>query len=578
MKNLGSYHDKNNNIIYAFISNGTNSYLCKTNATTINWEYVEGTPTAFEIDNKAYFVQKDNDILFVKGETQTISSVDGGVFYIDGSAIKLYGKDNNPTPKYITYSKERLWTGNITEIGGVSQASGGKAWNMVSKVFPEADDTTVDNTDFATLTVTKGVRTKIEDTNGTPTVDLSGFNVGDNVYISGTDTDLGEEVLNNRYYEITEKTATYIIIDADTDSQTGTVSTINVSLRGNTWCPSNVVYEDILDGAGIFKCDSNESDEVMQIVDMLGFVAIFRRRSIYFFTGALETANFSLAKKLNVTYGAVSSDVAITSGGIWFVSQYGLSKIEGVTVKTTRTELDNIVELTPTEIILPDFNNIANKNKLIVHSLGRKIWLHSADEHLTYALDTYANDWTQYDGILAEDIIDINNETYALYKHLVFKLDTEYQLFDMVTYTAKDMASRYKTGIIDFNNSIDYKELLHLRTLLQGIATSANDVIVTFNLYYNGSSTIGRSVAFDVRTGGLETWYNISTSETDTWNDISSNETLTWSDILGDNVTMMNRDSYDLGTVTDLQLEFTHTGSEDFKVSNIVIEFDLNRR
>ncbi len=580
-KNLGTYYFKEQDKLVAMLSNGSYAYLCKSDPETISWSYVEATPTKFTSTSAVEFVSHNGYLIFVNGDTKTISSKKGGVFAWDGSStsIVLYGVANNPTGEHIELHSERLWVGNLSELEGVAVADAG-SWCAVSKIFPEAADTAIDETDFATLLITLGDRTKIEDSHGTPTVDLSGFSVGDVVYIAGCDKDTGIEVLNGNFYEIKEKATTYIVIDADT-SKSGltTPTTIDVNLRGNTWEPSTTDYDDALVGAGIFRCDNNASDEILALRSAFGNLVILREVNNYLFTGALESGDFTLARAINVPYGTLTSSTTKSSSGLWFSTKNGLGKLEGTTVITAKTEFDNLVDITTSYPIQVSYDAINDKSNIEMHLVGREVWIVDTDTNIVWAFDTFNGDWHKRTFRLTDNMIDVDEEYYSMYKHLVFKLEDDYQYFNETNYSFSDLPSTWRGSFKDAGMPINSKDYKMLYALIEGSATDKEQLILTFNLYYDGERTIGEAVSFDIKTATVNTWATAlqysNNVPAQTWDTITSSGTLTWQEILGgtDDNMVENREYY-LGTAKNFQPEIVHTDNSSFKVSRFYMDYD----
>ena len=200
--NYGSF--QYGDYLYSFLGTSTSQYLCKADVTAIvlSWEYVEATPTEFTTTQKASFQEYQGNVIFVKNEKQTISGDDGGVFYINGTALALYGTENNPTGKYIELHNERLWVGNITYQGSTA-VSEGSSWTVVSKLFPTAADTT------------KTISAASVGSTTTLTVTAHGYSVNDVVFIEGIVGDLGTTLLNGNFYEIIAADTNTITIEAD---------------------------------------------------------------------------------------------------------------------------------------------------------------------------------------------------------------------------------------------------------------------------------------------------------------------------------------------------------------------------
>ena len=574
---LGSYDYEANDKILAFLSNGTESYLCETGQTTIAWEYVDAS-NVFDTSNEAYFVGYEGNAIFTKNESPTGFS--GGTFYWDNSAssVALFGTANNPTGKYIESHNERIFIANIKEMAGVAQADAG-SWVVVSKVIPEAVDTThtIGSVAFASDEAPRGASV---DVMNLVIASASAYAVGDTVYVTGvTVSGGGGKDINGKYYDVQGINASGYsepAVVVYTDSQGHVASTGGtISLRGNTWQPSTFIYQNALQGAGVFRCDDNDSDEIVRIKSIFGNLVILREQSPYIFTGALESGSISLARALNVPYGAVSPHVTISDGGLWFNSQYGLSKVEGTAIKTARTELDNIVSITPTANIQPTYDAISTKSSLRLHYVGTRVWMHDASAGKTYILDTLNGQWVQHSGKLIENIINVGEDVYSLYKMQVFKMNEGNQVFNFTSQQLVNMASYYCTNIRDQGSPVNSKDYNMLYTLLQAQSSSEQQLSLTYNTYFNGKINLSEAIPFDIKTGTLLTWDSVTTSGTVTWNSVTTTGTVTWNSISGEEVSMVERKKYRLGTGKSLQFKLEHNDNSEFKVSKFFVNYDM---
>ena len=575
--------------LYSFIANlvSEKSYLCYTAMNAINWMYVEDTdfisvtqilPTEFNVTDKGYFASYNNNIIFTKNETISFPSDTptyyGGTLYIDlsrtshttlGTAyIDVYGKQNNPTGKYLDIYNERLCVGGLSKIENTSV--NGLDQVMISKFSPEPVDQsyTIDGAiDFSptkcTITVNEALTNNIY--------------VGATIFVKDVAFPAQIDDFNDKYYMVegfnsTDKTITVAYVDSN--ELVSTPDTGEIILRGATWSPAETIYEDSTIGAGMLACDSKSSDIIMNIVNAFGALIIFRQHSIYFYNGN------SLAKKINVEYGAVASDVAISSGGIWFISQYGLSKIEGSLVKTTTTSLDNIVTITPTENIKRFFDAITNKDQLILHIVDRYIWIYDSGTLYTYSLDLVSSEWTRYYGQLVHEYFNLNQISYSIYRHMVFKMRDGFNNYLASTYEATPLQSRYRTRYFDQGRYDYLKTYKMFNMLVEGTASANEEVPLYVNLYPNGSGTLSQSFNYNIKTGSLFTWDALY-SANDTWDSIFNGDmSIIWTDLIsGSDKLILRKGSYRLGTAKNIGFELLHNSDNDFKITSIQLVYDI---
>lgn len=491
-----------NGYIVAMLSNGTSGKLYRTLPSLMSWELIESTQT-YSAVNRVQFVKYASSLsnktylIFVNGAQTTITSPSttyGGVYYWDGAStganvIQHFGKSNNPTGSVIEVHNDRLWVGDITYLENTAQANA-RHWIVVSKIAPESMDTSATINAMTVSPVAKG-RTYVT------TAAAHSFAVGDRVYCSSFNNTAGTSVLNGKYFNVTEvPDNTHLYIDADTNGFTASTSG-TVTLRGNTWCPAVTDYDDALVGAGIFRCDNDASDYVMQLKSAFGALVIFKKRSIYFFIGTLESGNFTLARKMNLPYGAVSQSVCLTEGSLWFISQYGLSKIEGVTVKTVQTQLDNITAITYTEKIKPDFIAISNKANLVLSLRGVKLIMHNAQDRYDFVLDLTNGEFTKHINRLADAYVSVLEDNYAVWGGYVFLLESGYNIYDyQTTSTAPEVvflnALQYNSEL-DVNRTDSYVDINPYTIQSRSVNARFYNYQTISGTNYNATSTLDTS-------------------------------------------------------------------------------------
>ena len=564
-----------NGEIVAMIANATNAKLYKASIGTYptwaasSWTLIDSVVT-FDNEGKVTFVKygdqrrDKNYLLFVNGLSKTLSSGTGGVFYWEGttgaSVIDIFGASNNPTGSTIEIHNDRIWAGNITAIGSGSLTNANH-WVMVSKIFPESTDTA-----FNISAMTVGTRTLI-------TTNTNTLAVGDRVFITSANNSAGTSKLNYQYHDITQIVSnTQFFIDTETTGLTDSTSGI-VTLRGNTWSPSTAEYDDALDGAGIFRCDNNTNDPVQVLKSGFGVLTIFRLYSIYFFVGSLTTGEFTLARKMNLPYGCINKNVLLTEGGIWFVSQYGLSKVEGVTVRTIQTSLDNITSITTTEKIRNTYDEISDKRQLQLYLSGNKLIIHSPADNYQLVLDLINGEFVKKTFRQSEAFVQVSGYDFSIWKGTIYQLDSGYKVYNDTTLTTQE--SRYKTNVMDFGDSLSIKQLNQIYLLIEGTQSSSLAPL-TMNMYYNGSAQLGKSIAVDVKLDSIKTWDYVTSSGSLPWNQVTTNGTLTWYEVSGDVLSMLQRRYYECGYFKEFQIEFLHSNSDDnFRIAKIVFDMEL---
>lgn len=574
IKSLGAYYDSDTDLVYSFLDNGTNSYLISTDKDTVNWRFVEGSSTAsataFSSVGDGWFEKYADNIIFTKNEMMSANAIsittNGGLFYIQGSGqLKLYGDTNNPTGESLETHKDRIWVGNISYLSSESQF--GKSWVQVSKLYPEAVDT-----DFAL------VDSGIVFGEGTAQIIVPGhtYKVGDEVYLSGITFSGVQDDMNQRLFSVVGLEGSGIIIEYNNVNDLTWSTGGDTLLRGATWGTSLLIYDDLLQGAGIFRCDDNNNDGVKQLKSSFGALTIFREQNPYIFTGAIESGSQTLARPLNVPFGALSPFVFLTAGGVWFTSQYGINKVQGTTVVTNQNQLDNIVDITVVEPIKPTFDAITTKGNLVMWGIDTKLLAHDPGADITYAFDTVHAEWFRWTDRLVDRYFSTTENVYAVYKNKIFKLEDGNKVYDYTNQVAMNMRSNYFTKVYTMDDWRNSKVFNTIFSLIQGSSVNSGESnIITVNVFYNGSATPGFSFAWDVKADTISTWDEITTDGTASWNTVTTNGTVTWTSILGDLITMFERRKYRAGTAREIQLEFVHDADASVIISRLLMDYDM---
>lgn len=559
----GGYFDINSDKVYAFFGNGSNSYLMTADKDEGDWQFFEGASagscTAWNITTKAEFEKYNNEIIFVKGESKIIASSTGGTFTLNtaSSKIELYGIENNPTAETICVFNDRLYVGNISKQEDVSQTGG--SWVQASKKYPEKTDSTE-----TIASATMGSRTLLTFTS------THNFQQSEFIYIDNIPETSGTEVLNGKLWEVTGvPSTTQVYIDANTTGKVAPSTGLAI-LRGNTWTPSYVEYEEATQGGGIFKCDDNNDDKIVALRKNFGSLFILRQRNPYVLSGDL--AEGRLFKQLNIPYKTLSRSTALTANGFFFISNFGLSIVDGQMIKDNPNQFDNIGSSLPTELIKSKFNAIVDKSECVLNFNNRFVWLHDPTYAYTYSFDTEQTLWTVYYGKLASDFFNIDDDIFSIHKMLLFKHNLGYNNFDLNTLSYTPLLSTYKTAIFD-QNSANQKSYKALQTLLQGVDSADSEVALQVDVYYNSSASPTRSLQYNIKTGNNDTWLEL-TEDGDTWEDIAS-ATDTWEDLVGSPITAIERGSVRLGSAKQIQFAFNHNSANDGRISKIVLNYDI---
>jgi len=559
----GGYFDEASDKIYAFWGNGTNSYLMTADKDDGKLSFFEGASaglcTTWGIVKQAEFEKYNNEIIFVKGESKVIASSTGGTFVLNtaSSLIELYGVENNPTGETIAVMNDRLYVGNISKQEDVSQTGG--SWVQASKKYPEKTDSTE-----IISSGTVGTRTLIV------TSSTHNFQQSEYVYIDNITQSSGTEVLNGKMWQVTGvPSTTSFYIDANTTGKVAPASGIAI-LRGNTWTPSYVEYEEVTQGGGIFKCDDNNDDKIIALRKNFGALFILRQKNPYVLSG--DFGDGKLFRQLNIPYSTLSKSTALTANGFFFISNFGLSMVTGQMIKDNPNQFDNIGSQLPTELIKKRFKAITDKSKCILNFNNRYVWLHDQNQLYTYVFDTEQQLWTVYSGKLASEFFNVGDDIISVDKMLLFKHNVGYSSFDLNTLSYTPLSSTYKTAIYD-QNSANQKEYKAIQALLQGVSSADSEVNLQFDVYYNSSATPTRSLQYNVKTGNDDTWLDLA-SDSETWEDVAT-VTDTWEDLVGSPITAVERGSVRLGSAKQIQFGFNHNSANDGRISKIVLNYDI---
>jgi hypothetical protein len=183
-------------------------------------------------------------------------------------------------------------------------------------------------------------------------------------------------------------------------------------------------------------------------------------------------------------------------------------------------------------------------------------------------LNTLNNEWTIYYGTLADDIMYIDENVYSIYKGMIFKHNTGYTKFDITSMTDKAYPSNYKTALTNFDTDLK-KEFKKFTAIVSGVFADTATALINFNLYYNGSSSIAKTISFDTKTGSDDTWLDLATSS-EIWTDVSS-VSQTWEDLVGTPIGTLESGARYLGFGDMMQFEVYQNIANDFSVA----EFNL---
>jgi hypothetical protein len=558
----GAFYDKDSDLIYAFISNNitSKSYLIKSDKDTNNFTFVEGSTTASctEYGNTydAEFIKYENDIIFTKNEKKLIASAYGGVHYIDGTNIKLYGEKNNPTGATIEVFADRIAVGNISYEGNT--AVDGGSWLIRSKIYPEKTDT-----EFSISAISFASNGEV----GVATITATGHTFLQDDYIFLDDiVHTGINELNKNYYQIKGIEANKFTIHTQGKGY-GYTSGGTAILRGNNWLPSTSLFLPDSVQAGIIKCDDNNSDKIVKIKKSFTSLILLRERNPY-----ILNDNDTLARQLNIEYGTLSKSVAQSANGFYFVSQYGISNVAGTSINENPNQLDNITGNLVSNNIKRLFDKIIDKSKIILNFNNVYIWVHDKSMNNTFVLDTTTGQWTKYTETLADEVFNIGNDIYSIYKGFIFKHEQEYTKFNMYSFSQEEYLSKYKTKIYDLDND-QKKEFIKLYFLIKGVNSINNTSDISINLYYNGSNNISNSLIFDIKTGTDETWQEFLSSS-DTWLTALS-ESDTWVILFGSSGRILEKGARRLGFGRLIQFEIEHSAIEEFNLNGLTLFYNL---
>jgi hypothetical protein len=452
---------------------------------------------------------------------------------------------------------ERVFVGDISYEGSTAVAGG--SWIISSKQYPEVSDTSFTvsgcafasngDIDYCTLTMTGHT-----------------FEQGQYVYVDEIVLSAGANDINGKLYKIEGVTTNTIVIYLETSGHTYSSGGV-VLLRGNTWLPTTTLFEPASVGAGVLRCDDNVNDKIVTLKKSFTSLMILRERNPY-----MLTSDNRLAKQLNIEYGTVSKSVSLSSTGFFFVSEYGLSRVVGTSLQNTTNALDNITANLVTNPIETLFMNINDKSNCLVNFNNDNVWLHDRDSLYTYVLNTDNNEWTIYYGTLADDIMYVDDTIYSIYSGMIFKHNTGYTKFNMLSFSNEAYPSNYKTALTNFDTDLK-KEFTKFTAIVAGVFSNDATAPINFNLYYNGSTSIGKTISFDTKTGINQTWLTLATP-TQTWEDIAT-VSQTWNDLVGSPIGTIESGARYLGFGDFMQFEVSQNVANDFSVAEMNLFYNV---
>ena len=559
----------------AYEDNGTFYVFCGGDGTTgAQLYYTSGDPAkpltvfdssgqaTFGAGQSARFCKYKDMLLFVKGETKTIDGVTGGVFWLDeaNKRIRVFGGDNCPTGVDIAYNDSRLWVGGVSAIG--EQTINGSCMIMASQVDPrESTSSEVGSSNFGETTTTFIMASSYP------------FAVGDNVYIHGGSTPMAL-AMNNNYYTVmvVDYTAGKITVNFDATTYTSGANSVTISLRNGTWCPDNQIFIGTNSGAGVINIDGNTEDRIVRLVVHYSSIFVIRQHSVYLATGSItrlsygiDSASVPSVRKLNIKYGMIGNDVVDMSGAVFFISNQGLVKIDGVSAyQMAYQQFDNIgstVKSLDIKRVIDDFTGFK------MTKYDRFLYLHNDTIKTTYKFDTVTESWECLTGRYCQDFIQNSTNIYSVYNGQIIQWEAGYQLYNPATMGYIDEPSHWTMNMNDLGTHYFHKDIRTLEVAGDTEISPSGINNILIKIYGGEPEALLSTYTLAMPAGVLNTWKN----DGSLW----SIKTTTWLDAMGNAVNEYYRRMFHLGVFHEIKIRIEHNANCYFRMFMLEMYYDV---
>ena len=516
----------------------------------------------FGATQTARFCKYKDLVLFVKGETKTIDGVIGGVFWLDipNKRIRVFGGDNCPTGTDIAYNDNRLWVGNVSAIGPT--AVNGTCMIMVSQIDPQ------------NITATQVGSSDYQQTTATITMPSSSqFAVGDNVYINGGTTPMAR-AMNGNYYTVMQAdyTNSTITINFDASAYSTGADNVTVSLRNQTWCPDTQIFAGTNSGAGVINIDGNPEDRIVRLCVHYSAIFVIRQHSVYLATGSItrlsygiDSASVPSVRKLNIKYGMIGDEFVDMSGAVFFLSEQGLVKIDGISAyQMAYQQFDNIgstVKSLDVRRVIDNFTGFK------MAKYDRFLYLHNDTIHTTYQFDTVTESWTRLTGRYCQDFVQNADGLFSVYNGQVIQWEVGYQLYNPNTRGYIDEPSHWTMNMNDLGTHFFHKDIRVLEIAGDTTYTSTGSSTAIVKIYGGEPEVLLATYNLSLPSGNLNLWKN----DGSLW----SAKTTTWADALGDVVSEYYRKIFRLGVYHEIKIRIEHNANCYFRMFMLEMYYDV---
>jgi len=451
-----------NSNIYAMVSNGTEARLLKSNGNSgASGDWTEANSINFDPDAKVEFMDYDNNLWFINGESETIYSLSNrtlaAVAVVDNSdgtvTFQTTANHGYSVDTYITIAGTTNYDGSYF----ITAAPATNTFSVVSSYVAETpggtETVTVDNDSVLFFLDTSDV--------------LTGVGVG-----SGLETGMEYITLHLERPVLTKTNKLFIGVQFP-DANRGDWDTTTTYTGSST--------------AGLIILDDDPTDVIQGIKTLYSQLVIFRQKSIHLMTG-ITILGSTITKRTNSKNGVLAPrSIASADNVIYFIGDEGIKIFNGVTIQEQTTQLDTLITEThdrPIETLISAISR-TNRSGMVGYAFKDKYYLSDPVGGIVYVLDELATAknpskvavWSRWNNHPAELFLDFNGTLYAAEGSYAYKANTSKTGF---------VSSDVKTKDFNMGENI-FTKLWDFVTFTFRTDNNTNEVLIKW--YLNGSSS-----------------------------------------------------------------------------------------
>jgi hypothetical protein len=253
------------------------------------------------------------------------------------------------------------------------------------------------------------------------------------------------------------------------------------------------------------------------------------------------------------------------------MSKYGLSKIEGTSVKEVTTQFDNISSITVSEAIRNELLSSGGVNNVKLGRYDRYIYLHIS-EVITFKLDTLTGLWCRMSGRYCNEFISAHDKLYSLYNGVLMQWEVGYRLYNPLTGIPASEVSYYTLGWNDLDDQTYSKNISRL--LISGTTgtPSSGVAYIVAKLYKDHLDTLIQTITHTLSSIIRKTWANIASTYA-SWT-LAKASTLPYASLSNDSSNRFTKVQYRLGYYKNIRIRLEHSYDASILINQIDIDFD----